>query len=63
METHANAHERPEVSTEEREVGELIKRVRKLRWIGMEEKAARTQSALRQLGPRGALLALPPDTD
>jgi len=36
-----NATESPQVSFEERMAAELIKRIRKLRWIGMDEEAHR----------------------
>jgi DNA-directed RNA polymerase specialized sigma24 family protein len=45
--------------------GELVKMVRKLRWIGMEEEAKRMQLALNALPPdrRETVLAGPPSTD
>jgi hypothetical protein len=44
---------------------ELVKMVRKLRWIGMEEEAKRVQLALNALPPdqRETVLAGPPSTD
>jgi ABC-type hemin transport system substrate-binding protein len=58
----------PEVSPVERSVTELIKRIRKLRWIGLEDEAeqlqVQLQSALRRVDqPRETLLAGPVDTD
>lgn len=34
-------HEIPDVSREQRAAAELIKRIRKLRWMGLEEEARR----------------------
>lgn len=40
--------EQPEVSREQRAAAELLKRIRKLRWIGMDEEARRiVRSSLR----------------
>jgi hypothetical protein len=47
MEFRADLDDRPQVSTEERESSELIKRLRKLRWIGMEKR----QSEYGQIRP------------
>lgn len=42
------AQESPDVSYEQRMAAELIKRIRKLRWIGMDEEAHRmVRSGLR----------------
>jgi hypothetical protein len=45
--------------------GELVKMVRKLRWIGMDEEPRRLQIALNALPPgqRESVLAGPPSTD
>jgi hypothetical protein len=59
MELYANIQERPDVSAEERASSELVKRIRKLRWIGMEEEAARIQNVLRFLHPVGIELTDP----
>ncbi len=65
----SNIRERPEVSEEERTSIELLKRIRKLRWMGMQEEAEELQRALKmQLSVRptqlvGSLLADPVDTD
>jgi hypothetical protein len=68
MLAYSTIHEPPEVSPVERSVTELIKRIRKLRWIGLENEAeqlqAQLQLALRRVDePRGTLLAGPCDTD
>ena len=55
--------ERPDVSVEERTSSELVKLVKKLRWIGMEEEAEQVQVVLRAVDPAATLLAGPWDTD
>ncbi len=63
MKMHSRDHERPDVSAEERRSHELIKRILKLRWIGMDAEAGQMQLALRRVEPRQTVLAGPPDTD
>jgi hypothetical protein len=55
----------PDVPAEQRESNELIKRIRKLRWMGMREEAetVQMQLALRHTRPGDSVLATPPDTD
>ena len=48
MQMNANVQERPEVSVEEGLSHQLIMRVLKLRWMGMENEAKRMQLALRR---------------
>jgi hypothetical protein len=52
----------PQVSAQQRAENELVKRIRKLRWIGMDDEARALQ---RKLDPRkaGSVLAMPVDTD
>jgi hypothetical protein len=45
METIAGLNDCPDVSSEECETSKLIKRARKLRWIGMEKEAERKGQA------------------
>jgi hypothetical protein len=63
MEMRSSVQERPDVSAQERASHELIKRILKLRWIGMEVEAEQMQVALRRVEPRCTLLAGPYDTD
>jgi hypothetical protein len=69
MELDPNVREQPEVSEEERASIELLKRIRKLRWMGMQKEAEEMQLVLKmQLPTRpiqlaGTLLADPADTD
>jgi len=58
-----NTIQHPDVSVVERTSNELIKLVRKLRWIGMEEEARQMKVVLRRVHPVAALLVGPFDTD
>jgi hypothetical protein len=55
----------PETSAAPRASNELIRLIRKLRWMGREEEAAGLQKELRQRRPTDAdtVLATPGDTD
>ena len=55
----------PDVSAEQRASNELVKRIRKLRWMGMEKEAERIQSQLATYRdpPADSVLAAPRDTD
>ncbi len=55
----------PDVSAEQRASNELVKLIRKLRWMGMEKEAvgAEMQLALRRVPPADGVLAGPHDTD
>jgi hypothetical protein len=55
--------ERPDVSPEQRAAAELVKRIRKLRWIGMEEEAEQLQITLSRTGFTNCVFAEPQDTD
>ena len=63
MEIFSGIQEHPDVSAEERAASELIKRIRKLRWMGMDEEAQQMQVVLRRAEPGDTLLAGPWDTD
>lgn len=63
MEISLDIVEHPDVSAEQRTWGELVKLVRKLRWIGMEKEATQMQIELRRVHPAASLLAGPFDTD
>lgn len=52
-----------DVSAEERRTRELVKRIRKLRWMGMEEEAEQLQSKLPPVLPGEVLIAGPRDID
>jgi hypothetical protein len=62
MHTIVTSKRSPQISAEQRAENELVKRIRKLRWIGMDDEARTLQ---RKLGPRRAdsVLAAPVDTD
>jgi hypothetical protein len=63
METPPRQQERPDVSTEQRRSSELVKLVRKLRWMGMEADAERVETTLCGLSPADSVLAAPRETD
>jgi hypothetical protein len=42
---------------------ELAERIRKLRWLGMQEEAERLQLRLVQVPHTECVMVLPPDTD
>jgi hypothetical protein len=63
MEDLSDVRERPEVAVAERTPSELVNLIKKLRWIGMEEEAARVQVLLRRADPAATMLAGPWDTD
>jgi hypothetical protein len=50
METILRQQESPDVSTEQRRSSELVKRIRKLRWMGLEGEARRMQVQLALCG-------------
>ncbi len=52
----------PDMSARE-QANELIKLIRKLRWMGMEEEAERAETALGGIAPAYSVLATPSDTD
>jgi hypothetical protein len=63
MELQANAQERPDVSAEERASHDLIKRILKLRWMGMEAEAEQMQVLSQHVEPACTLLPGPCYTD
>jgi hypothetical protein len=63
MEQISGRQTAPEVSASDQTSADLIKRIRKLRWIGLEQEAQRAQTALCRITPTGSVLTLPCDTD
>jgi hypothetical protein len=59
----ANVHEHPDVSAEEHAAHDLIQRILKLRWMGMEDEAMQMQLVLRRVEPGVTVMAGPYDTD
>jgi hypothetical protein len=53
----------PEASPDTKAKNELVKRVRKLRWVGEEEAAEKAQLALGKQTPGDSVLAMPCETD
>ncbi len=63
MEILANVRERPDIPPDERRSHELIMRILKLRWMGMDGEAKRIELELRRVDPGCTILASPFDTD
>jgi hypothetical protein len=63
METILRQQERPDVSIEQRRSSELVKRIRKLRWMGLEGEAERVETVLTSISPTDWVLAAPHETD
>ena len=65
MRTSVKQKKPPDVSAEQRTSNELVKLIRKLRWMGMEEEAERVQTELAQsdVGPADCVLAVSRETD
>ena len=63
MEWNSARWELPEVLSEQQVSDQLIKRIRKLHWIGLEREAERLRMALGYLIPADSVLANPRDTD
>ena len=55
--------QKPSDAAARQKADELIKLLRKLRWMGMEEEALRAEAALRNVSPADSVLAAPHDTD
>jgi len=62
MEISLEPSKPPDMSAR-RQANELIKLIRKLRWMGMEEEAERAETALGGISPAYRMLATPSDTD
>jgi hypothetical protein len=62
MQISSGMQKPPDVTAEERASIERVKRIRKLRWIGMKEEAERMQIAPRRVQPAATALADPCDT-
>ena len=63
METLLRQQERPDVSIVQCRSSELVKLIRKLRWMGLEEEAGRVEAALSGVSPTDSVLAAPHETD
>jgi hypothetical protein len=53
----------PQVSADQLAANELIKRIRKLRWIGMDREAKALQGTLDHAASADSVLAVPYETD
>ncbi len=65
MEMRHDRQKPPEVSAEQRASNELVKLIRKLRWMGMEEEAERARYELTkcQIPATDSVVAASRDTD
>lgn len=63
MDVRLSDDERPDVSAKERRTKELVKRIQKLRWMGMYEEAEQVQLKLSRILPGKVLVAGPWSTD
>ena len=63
MEVHYVQQPPPDVSAEQRASNEMIKLIRKLRWMGMEGEAQRLQIALADSARTDSVIAEPRETD
>jgi hypothetical protein len=63
MAPHVGRQEPPEPSAEQGTSSELVKRIRKLRWMGMEREAEALQATLCGAQSTDSVLAAPHDTD
>jgi hypothetical protein len=55
--------ERPNAQRDEQASVQLVRRIRKLRWIGLTEEAERLQMELEQTVACDCVLAMPRETD
>jgi hypothetical protein len=63
MTTSLDEGKRLDVAPEQRRTNDLVKRIRKLRWIGMEEEADKLQLALTCFPSAERAILLPPPCD
>lgn len=65
MEMRHEQQNPPEASAEQRASNELVKLIRKLRWVGMEDEAERVQGelALRRVPAANSVVAATRETD
>lgn len=63
MEDLAHIVECPEVALADRTPSELVNLIKKLRWMGLEDEAARIQVLLRRTDAAATLLSGPWETD
>ena len=63
METLTQTQELPDVSAEQRASNEMLKLIRKLRWIGMEGEAQRLQITLAHTARMNSVVFEPRETD
>jgi hypothetical protein len=62
MEIPLSAGEQP-VCTEDRAARQLVRRIRKLRWLGMDKEARRLEATMSRMPLGEVVLLLPANTD
>jgi hypothetical protein len=63
VETFPEHQPPPDVSYPQRASADLVNRIRKLRWIGMNEEADQLQILLSSMPSEHRVVVEPPDTD
>lgn len=63
MEQIVRQQDLPDVSAEQRASNDMIKMIRKLRWMGMEGEAQRLQGSLPNTARADCVVAEPRETD
>jgi hypothetical protein len=63
MQTVRNGRQPPDLSAEQRLSSDLAKRIRKLRWLGMQQEAEQLQMTLRRVPHTECVIVVPRDTD
>jgi hypothetical protein len=63
MNTNLAFEKPPSVSIDQKISNDLVKQVRKLRWIGMDDEARVLQVALGHIQAVDVVLGTPPETD
>jgi hypothetical protein len=61
--TKVDVRETPQVSPDERSVTQIIHRIRKLHWIGMDDEAEQLERKLHLLKPSAIVSPLRMETD
>jgi hypothetical protein len=63
MQTVRNGCQPPDLSAEQRLSSDLARRIRKLRWLGMQQEAEQLQMTLRRGPHTECVIVVPRDTD
>jgi hypothetical protein len=63
LQTRNRLKDLPDVSADQRVSNDMIKLIRKLRWVGMESEAERLRSVLAGMPRQDSVVAEPRETD